>query len=988
MSARTSHGPGRSPIVPAGPSPVRGGHGSDPGFSRYRLTLRMTRPARFRFFHGGALMGLVSAALGGHPPGRIGESTWRRVVPVVCEMGRVRLEPGDTYRFGVTLFGDARALLDPLVGGIREIGRRRPDPSRPLPTLAGNFVLESVEALAAPDLAAEAAALAGREEITLHFLSPLRLGLPRDLQRPGATFADARCFPAGHFLDRLWRRLFLLAVGRYPRFEEREGARPELPEEVTADPSELLWLDVPIRGRRGADPARPGGKTPGGVVGRVVFRGDLGPWLDALVAGQYAHAGAAVHYGLGRYRILEAGPLRDDPFRPSRTLLEAMLDQDTLSEAALQVVSRTTAPGVDGVGPDRFAENMAAELAELTRALRRGEYRPAPLLGVVTEEGPGKLRALAIPTIRDRVAQKAACAVLEAPIEALLEDCSYAYRKGFSRSRAAFAVQRAYEEGFRYVLDADISSFFDAVPWDRLAAKLRALFPHEPLVDLLEGWIRAPVAFDGRILQRDRGLPQGAVISPMLANLYLDELDEELLGEGYRLVRYADDFLVLCRDLEEAQAAWRDAREAVEALGLELNPEKTSIVTFDAGFSYLGYLFCRSLVLERKKAPNAAACELAPAAVPPLSWLAQVPFRRIRELVRPAPQPARPRPEVAVVPLGGDHGGPAPERIPLYIADARTTLHLAHDALVVEHPEAEPRAVPIRELRHVTFLGRPRATLALVLRLARLGVPCYFCGATGRLEGAFLPPEPDWHCWMAQARLAADDAARLAFARTIVAAKLHNAATLAVRFRFQDAARVAARLRELERRCLDAGTLEGLRGLEGSGAAVFFEALRDSLPPGWRFPGRRKRPPTDPVNAMLSFGYTLLYNHVATALAVAGLNPRIGLYHRPRGTFLPLAADLQEEFRYLVDALVWAKIRRREVKPDQFRGGDGRPCLLAPELRRRFVEWFERRLLQPFTPPGADAPVTYRAHMECQARRLRDLALGRVEGYPAHRAHA
>jgi len=971
---------------------VPGGRSGSPAmtpvsFVRYRLTLRMTRPARFRFFHGGALMGLLSTALGGHPPEGVGEATWRRVVPVVCEMGRVRFEPGDSYRFGVTLFGDARTLLDPLVRGVRDLGVRRPDPGAPLPTLGGNYVLESVEELPPPDLSAAVEALRSRDHLTLHFVAPLRLKRPRGLERPGAAFVDDECFPAAHFLDRLWRRLFLLVAGRYPDAVEREGALSGLPDEVHVDPSRLLWLDVPIRGRPGADPVRPGGKTPGGVVGTVTLEGPLDAWLETLVLGQYAHAGAAVHYALGRYLVSPPASLDDDPFGPSRTFLEAMLDQEVLDEAASHVLSHTTAAGVDGVTPENFAADTAARLAGLTRTLRGGQYAPAPLLGVITEDVPGKLRPLAVPTIGDRIAQRAAATVLGGSIEALLEDCSYAYRKGFSRSRAAFAIQRAYEEGFRYVLDADISSFFDAVPWDRLFAKLRALFPHEPLVPIVEAWVRAPVRFDGRLFERDRGLPQGAVISPMLANLYLDELDEELLGKDYRLVRYADDFLILCKDLEQARAAREDARRAVEALGLELNLDKTTIASFEQGFSYLGYLFCRSLILQKKK--QRPPRELGPDSVPPFSWLAQVRFERIRELLRPRPSEST-RPPIDVVPLGGGQPASSGERVPLYIADARTTLHLARETLVVEHPEAETQVIPLRTLSQVTFLGRPRASLALVLRLARLGVPSYFCGATGRLEGTLLPPDPDWQCWLAQAHLIENRDACLAFARSVVAAKLHNAAALLVRSRIPEGRTAAARLRELERSCLDKTTLNALRGIEGSGARAFFAAFGASLSPEWTFSGRRKHPPTDPVNAMLSYGYTLLYNHLSTALITTGLNPRLGLFHRTRGTFHALAADIQEEYRYLVDALVWGKIRRGEVKPHQFRRGtDPRfPCLLDSDLRRTFVEWFESRILQTFTPPGADEPVSYRAHMELQARQIRELAMGRVEAYHPHRVHS
>src|SRR2546423_1500752 len=149
-----------------------------------------------------------------------------------------------------------------------------------------------------------------------------------------------------------------------------------------------------------------------------------------------------------------------------------------------------------------------------------------------------------------------------------------------SRAGAVRAVERAYEDGYRYVLDADIESFFDAVEWERMFAKLEALFPFEPLVTLVEEWVKAPVVFEKSVIKRERGLPQGAPVSPLLANLFLDEFDEELLGRDYRLVRYGDDFVVLCRDLEAARRARGDARAKPADMGLRLNQEKKAVGPF------------------------------------------------------------------------------------------------------------------------------------------------------------------------------------------------------------------------------------------------------------------------------------------------------------------------------------------------------------------------------------------------------------------------
>lgn len=943
-----------------------------PPFSRYLIRLRFTRPARFRFFHGGALMGMLTAVLGRHLP--------RGVVPVVCERAQVRFEPGDPYHLGMTLEGEACGLIGALQEGLVRVGETAPGPG-PLPTLGGNFEVEAVTELAPVDLEADVAALAAQKDLTLRFVSPFRQERPQPLKGPGRSFMGPGCWPLEHFLRRLYNRIFLLSWGRWPKGDER-AAHPSLPSRSATDASRQLWLDVPVRGRPGADPNRPGGKTPGGWLGPVTVRGVPGEWLPLVAVGQHLHAGAATSYGLGRYLVDELTPAAADPFRPARSALARTCEPATLDEAADHVLANTVAAGVDGLMPEAFAVARGRILPELAAHLADGSHRPRPLLGIVGRDRPGKLRALAVPTLADRVAQKAACAVLGDAVEAILEDVSFAYRRGLSRSRAAVAIQRAYEDGYRWVLDADITSFFDSVPWPRVRAKLEALLPGEPLVELLMAWVESPVSFDGRMIERRGGLPQGAVISPLLANLYLDELDEQLLAQGFRLVRYADDFVVLCRDVDQARAAKAAAERALADLGLELNPAKTGVTSFDQGFTYLGYLFCRSLVLEGRR-DDAEAEPPADPVVPAASWLAQAPMTRLRELARRGGD-AAPRVEaVPLAPVGGDAA------MPLYLVDPETTLHARGNSLVVEHPGAPSRALPLTELSHLVLVGRTRATVPLLRRLARGGVPTFLCRVTGELEATVSGGEQEWPLWLAQARLAEDSDARVNFARSIVAAKLHNAATLAMRFGFPDCRTVAGRLRDFERSCLDQQELDSLRGVEGSGARVFFGALARALPDGWGMDGRHRRPPPDPINAMLSFGYTLLYNHLATAVLAAGLNPRIGLFHAGRGRMQALACDLEEELRWLVDAFVWALVSRRRARPDEFRAaGPRRPCVMSQELCRRFLVGFEERLLTEFTPQGAGEPLTYRAFMTRQARQVSQLVLGRREAYEPLRIHA
>ena len=209
----------------------------------------------------------------------------------------------------------------------------------------------------------------------------------------------------------------------------------------------------------------------------------------------------------------------------------------------------------------------------------------------------GEPRSLAIPTVRDRIAQAAAYQVLNPILEAQFEDCSFAYRPGRSVKQALYQVKEYRDQGYIWVVDLDIDAYFDNIIHDLLFEKIKQYIPEERVLRLIHLWVEAEV-YDGRgIFRMTRGIPQGSVISPLLANLFLDELDEQLLQGGYRLVRYGDDYLILCKTKDKAQEAMEVSDELLDQLTLELNPEKTRITTFDQGFRYLGAIFLKSMIM-------------------------------------------------------------------------------------------------------------------------------------------------------------------------------------------------------------------------------------------------------------------------------------------------------------------------------------------------------------------------------------------------------
>lgn len=283
-------------------------------------------------------------------------------------------------------------------------------------------------------------------------------------------------------------------------------------------------------------------------------------------------------------------------------LLPRLVAAGNLKSAWERVLANQGCAGVDAVSCGAFGRLLDQNLENLGRDISDGSYRPLPLLRILVAKGNGESRPLSVPAVRDRVAQAAALGVLGPVFEKEFEQCSYGYRKGRSWREAVRKVLDYYDAGYRWVLEADIDAFFDSVPHSRLLDKVDRLVEDQAMCRLMSLWVKATV-WDGATLEPVKlGIPQGSVVSPMLANLYLDELDEELLARGMRLVRYADDFVVLCKTKEKANEAAELTGEILRKMSLHL--DEADIVHFDQGFRFLGVTFCRSMALvpfERQK---------------------------------------------------------------------------------------------------------------------------------------------------------------------------------------------------------------------------------------------------------------------------------------------------------------------------------------------------------------------------------------------------
>jgi len=681
-----------------------------------------------------------------------------------------------------------------------------------------------------------------------------------------------------------------------------------------------------------------------------------------------------------------------------------------------QVAANHGCPGVDRETIAQFAQNADRHLETLHTALLQQTYRPLPLRQLFIPKLPDRWRELRVPTVRDRIVQQALLNVLHPILEPQFEPCSFAYRPGRSHLMAVREVAKWRDRGYEWILDADIVQFFDRIDHQRLFAEIAERLPHNPsapaapcLHSLIHAWITCGVLTPEGILFPTQGIPQGAVISPILANVYLDDLDEALTALGHKVVRYADDFVILARTKPRILQAQQDATQLLTDIGLQIHPDKTQITTFDKGFRFLGHTFAGSLVIQQKrkgkkqkrKANTAAETGIlgsetlrlvhADAELPP-TQMQQAMVQALKTTQKTIPPPLfvvlgyAVRPDQSVL-IESDEISWEPDMSTLYLVQQGTYLKREQERFIVEPPKDPKTEIPIREVQRILVFGNIQLTSSVLSTCLEHQIPVVFLTQLGEYKG---------HLWSAEsADLVLETAQferhkqpdfKLAIAQEIVQGKVWNSKQLLQRLnRKRQLPEVTAAIDGLHQDIqamdnLDASaSLDQLRGQEGAAAARYFAALSKLIiNPAFPMTERAFHPPTDPFNSLLSFGYTLLYNNVFSLLLAEGLNPYLGNLHGAERPKAYLAFDLMEEFRSLiVDSLVIKLVNKKILSPTDFTypnpsGG----VYLTDPARRIFLKHFEARICEKTSYPDLKEQVSYRRVIQLQIQHYGKAVLG------------
>ena len=644
----------------------------------------------------------------------------------------------------------------------------------------------------------------------------------------------------------------------------------------------------------------------------------------------------------------------------------ALYDQlssfDLLWEAWKKVEGNRGAAGGDGVTIGMFRRTAGQSLHRIAQSLRDRTWAPGPSRRVMIPKRSGGLRPLDIPCVSDRVVQTAVARLLEPVFEPEFNDSSFAYRKGRSVAQAVARVASHRRAGFTWAVDADIERYFENVPHGPLVDRIEALCPDDRLSALIAFWL-------DRHAPEGRGLPQGSPLSPLLANLYLDVIDDAFEDGPVRIVRFADDFVLLCRSEMRAAVALEQVADMLGAYGLELNRDKTRIVEFDESLRFLGHLFVRSLVLEEER-PDPTPTE--------------------ESVVKALPAPASSVAAAEVEERSAARSGRWAARVrPLYVLEPGRSVDAEGLSFVVRDEHEALLELPARQVDIVTVSERTAISPAALNLAAATDTRVAMVNGHGETTGWWTDPERSPAArHLEQARHALDPALCIPIVRELVEARVHNQRALLRRLNYTRKSDVLAAAadkltvvhRKLRKPNVDTNWL---RGVEGEAGRVYWQAYWQVAGKDWSWRRKRDRPATDPINLVLNVLAGLLERDVRIAIDRAGLHSGFGFLHVARDRADALVYDLMEPFRpALIEAPALAMIGRKALKLEWF-VPDGDGIRMDREGWRAVIRGYETRLDQVVEHPGTGTRTLWRGMLAAEAEAL----VAHLEGEEPFRAY-
>ncbi|MBN2032706.1 MAG: CRISPR-associated endonuclease Cas1 [Deltaproteobacteria bacterium] len=674
--------------------------------------------------------------------------------------------------------------------------------------------------------------------------------------------------------------------------------------------------------------------------------------------------------------------------------------------AAFEAMSRRkNPPGPDGLTLEHMERQLSPILGSLRESIRTGTYRPGPYR-VVTIASPKtkRVRLLAWLNLPDKWVQRVLQDYIVDNIDSLFADSCLAYRKGRGVETAVERITSWLKQGYTNYLRADIADYFGSIAIERLLERAGQIPKLAPIMRLVESFLKARGIDEMGNEKIISGLPLGFPLSPCLANLFLMDFDRQMEKSGLPYLRFGDDLFFMGRSAEEVSAQIPVIQSNLSRLGLALKPGKTKAASVRGSFSFLGHVF-KGGASYRKDTKASTVNQKAETSSQ------EDGFNDSKEKVRSSMvekalssvDACREKHGLIAEEViefddkrdeAADKGGASPLQSvgrqvflrTVYLTEQGAMARLENQNLLVSLEDRQER-VPLRKMDQIVTIGRVNLTTPLLHECLKQAIPVVFLSHkgnyVGRLEPLFMQQNS---ITFEQMKRAEDPMFSLQVARSVISGRIRSQVDF-LDSRRKDRGfikRTIGKMEDLLMKLNRCQSIQELMGYEGQATKEYFLAYGRCFKQPMNFAGRNRRPPRDPVNALLSFGYTLLYNEIRAILTAHGMDVRVGFLHGGRSNRPALAMDLIEEFRApVVERMVLRVLNQGIFKGDDFVYPEKPPgaCFLSFESRRRFIEEYELALRWKYHHLSTGLSLDVRRIISLQVICMKRLVRGSLSDY-------
>ncbi|MBA5249498.1 MAG: CRISPR-associated endonuclease Cas1 [Gammaproteobacteria bacterium] len=919
-----------------------------------QISLEFTKDTRFPFLHRYVLAGFVRHLL--NSPN--GFSQYLRLDAV--ENARLDYQQGDGYHFGLICLNGGEDLLVLLLEKLQNLPQSAPfsgagkpfSDNLKLVNITNIFNQQAVQQFIDIEQINEQAfnqkvkAFNWNNALDLQWLSPVRIKKSNASKFRGEAkyCADADDLPA----DKLFYHLYnnLATVLNTPSNKDQINS---LIPAAHYQCQHCFWIENSAKNTH---------KNPtscGGMLGKISIHLNQPldfSWQKILFLTQFIGMGNLYSYGWGRYQLSPKTPRAT----PAQSLLAKALSSHNLKNALTHCQQRLTP-----------AQQQNTEIPNIQQLqINSVNYQAPNLTSWHKSKSDGSMRLMATPPFFDRVLQRAVSQIITPVLDKIFYQHSYGYRAKRSRQQVMQLIKQEYRQGYRWVFESDIDDFFEVISWARIEQRLVSIFGNDLCIDLIMKWVKADLDFGKHYIQRTRGLPQGAPISPILANLILDDFDNDMQKAGFRLIRFADDFVVLAKDKKTVEQAQILAKNALAEHGFELHPDKTKIIHQDEGYKYLGYLFLSDKVFtikDKKALPNHTQA-LTKSTLRNLPQpLAEFQTKQQHAIIQAPLQDPLQEPQNA-----------SQKGSFIIVSGSFTKLNTLSNHLQISQHDELLATPSWQQINAILIIGKHHLSTPVLYQAMQKSVPIYFLSRFGNYQGELnaanhLTEHKDLH--LKQAQYFSQASHCLILAQTIVLARAYSQLVV-LRQKFKNQNTLPPQIKHIESllpKIQTTKTLAQINGFEGKISVYYFQAIRTTLDKAWHFNTRNRQPPKDGFNVLLSLGYTCLYAYTQSLLRISGLSPYLGFYHQQRGTHAVLASDLMEPLRYIVERVAMRMINLGQIKTTDFSQQDGK-IILDNAVRKAYLSALFSRLNQPFIAKSQTQPLDVFNHLYNQNKAL------------------